>query len=140
MTRALQIHSSDHVATLLEAAEAGEGIDGTAIVTRVDIPKGHKVALRDIAAGEDPVAAERGQAGHDVDLRIRIGIGAGRVVDADAGLARRRLEVDLAHGDADAAPRFRGDMNLAAATDGAGGDGDFSAGGNVGHMRSPDDG
>lgn len=53
MTTALKIHSSDHVATLLEAAAAGEPVDigGTAIVARADIPKGHKVALVDIAPG-----------------------------------------------------------------------------------------
>lgn len=55
MTTALKIHSADHVATLLEAAAAGETIeaDGIPVVVRADIPKGHKVALRDVAVGEN---------------------------------------------------------------------------------------
>jgi altronate hydrolase len=42
---------------LLEAAAAGETIDvgGTPLVARVDIPKGHKIALRDIAISENIV-------------------------------------------------------------------------------------
>ncbi|ATY30642.1 UxaA family hydrolase [Sphingomonas psychrotolerans] len=54
MTAALKIHSADHVATLLEAAAAGATIEagGAAVVARVDIPKGHKIALRDLAVGE----------------------------------------------------------------------------------------
>lgn len=57
MTTALKIHSSDHVATLLDAAAAGETIHvgGTAIVARGDIPKGHKIALGDLATGENVV-------------------------------------------------------------------------------------
>jgi altronate hydrolase len=57
MTTALKIHSSDHVATLLEAAAAGERVEigGAHVVARADIPKGHKIALRDIAAGEEVV-------------------------------------------------------------------------------------
>jgi altronate hydrolase len=55
MTQALKIHSSDDVATLLEPAAAGATIHAgsTAILARVDIPRGHKVALRDVAAGEE---------------------------------------------------------------------------------------
>jgi altronate hydrolase len=55
MTTALKIHSADHVATLLEAAAAGETIeaDGIPVVARADIPKGHKIALRDVATGEN---------------------------------------------------------------------------------------
>jgi altronate hydrolase len=57
MTTALKIHSSDHVATLLEAAAAGERVEigGAHVVARADIPKGHKIALRDIATGEEVV-------------------------------------------------------------------------------------
>jgi altronate hydrolase len=57
MTQALKIHSSDHVATLLEAASAGEAVDvaGITILARADIPKGHKIALGDLAAGEEVV-------------------------------------------------------------------------------------
>ena len=55
MTQALKIHSSDHVATLLEAAAAGEAVEiaGITILARADIPKGHKIALRDLTAGEE---------------------------------------------------------------------------------------
>src|SRR3546814_7198027 len=49
-----------------------------------------------------------------------------------------RVEVDLAHRDADVAAGGRGDMDLAAAADGAGGDADpvggFNAGIDVGHV------
>ncbi len=57
MTTALKIHSSDHVATLLEAAASSERVEigGAQIVARADIPKGHKIALRDIATGEEVV-------------------------------------------------------------------------------------
>lgn len=57
MTQALKIHSSDHVATLLEAASAGEAVEiaGITILARADIPKGHKIALGDVAAGEEVV-------------------------------------------------------------------------------------
>ena len=57
MTIALKIHSADDVATLLEAAAAGETIDagGTPVIAHADIPKGHKIALRTIAAGEEIV-------------------------------------------------------------------------------------
>jgi hypothetical protein len=88
----------------------------------------------DIAAGADPVAAELGQAGHDVDAGGAVGVGAGRVVDAQGGLVARGVEHDLAHGDAE-----RADVDLAAAADRAGGDargarvGQFGAGRNVGH-------
>lgn len=55
MTIALKIHSSDHVATLLGPAAAGESVEigGVRIVARVDIPKGHKIALTDIADGAE---------------------------------------------------------------------------------------
>jgi altronate hydrolase len=57
MTNALTIHSGDHVATLLEAAAAGDTVEAgaVALVARADIPKGHKIALRDLAEGEEVV-------------------------------------------------------------------------------------
>ena len=90
------------------------------------------VVSLDIAARHDPVAAQLGQAGVDVDQRIGVGIGAGGVVDADRGLAA--FQIDLAHGDADAAAGARADMDLAAATDRAGGDANFDGAVDVGHV------
>ena len=45
----------DHVATALRDLAAGETLDlhGQAIVARADIPKGHKIAVRAVAKGED---------------------------------------------------------------------------------------
>ena len=79
--------------------------------------------LLDIAAAADPVAAQFGEAGHDVDPRLRVGIGAGAVVDAQRRLAGRRLEVDLTHRHPELA-----DMDLARSADRAGGDLEFGAG------------
>jgi altronate dehydratase len=46
------ISERDNVATALQALTAGQTIDGpVALVVREDIPRGHKVALRAIAAG-----------------------------------------------------------------------------------------
>lgn len=50
MRSAIKVAASDMVATLLHDAVAGEAIEGVAL--REDIARGHKVALRDIAAGE----------------------------------------------------------------------------------------
>ena len=51
---ALVISERDNVATALEALEPGRQleIDGDVVDVREPIPSGHKVALRDIAAGE----------------------------------------------------------------------------------------
>ena len=84
--------------------------------------------LIDIAAIADPVAAQLGQAGHDVDTGFGIGIGARAVIDAQRGFAAGGLEVNLAHRDAE-----RTDMDLLAAADRAGGDLQLGAGGDVGH-------
>jgi altronate hydrolase len=45
----------DHVATALRDLTAGETLDlhGAAIIARADIPKGHKIAVRAVARGED---------------------------------------------------------------------------------------
>jgi altronate dehydratase len=50
----LVISDRDNVATALEALEPGRGLEvrGASVVVRDDIPRGHKVALRRIAAGE----------------------------------------------------------------------------------------
>lgn len=57
MTNALQIHADDHVATLLEPVAAGDSVTAGSITlaANADIPKGHKIALRNIAAGAEVV-------------------------------------------------------------------------------------
>src|SRR3546814_9558134 len=90
-----------------------------------------------IAARHDPVAAKRGEPGHDVEPGSRIGIGAGGVVDAKRRLARRWLKVDLAHRDANRWVAGRRDMHLAAAANGAGGYLQFGRCSYVGHRPSP---
>lgn len=50
MRSAIKIAAADLVATLLQDAAAGEVIEG--VVLRENIARGHKLALRDIAAGE----------------------------------------------------------------------------------------
>ena len=54
MTAAIVISADDNVATALEAIEQGQTIQaGGATVTAADaIPRGHKIALRAIAAGD----------------------------------------------------------------------------------------
>src|SRR3546814_5138443 len=78
------------------------------IVLGADLPR---VVAFDVAARLDPGAAQRGETGHDVDARGRIGIGAGGVVDAQRRLAAAGFEIDLAHRDADAAAGARGDSS-----------------------------
>jgi altronate hydrolase len=57
MPDALLIHADDHVATLLAPAGAGDRVTagGVAVTARTAIPKGHKIALRDVAADADVV-------------------------------------------------------------------------------------
>ncbi len=97
-----------------------------AIVLRPDFAR--RVIL-DIAALELPRAAQLRQAGADVDLRRRVGVGAAGVVDPHRRLAA--LEVDLAHGD-----RAGADVDLAAAADRAGGDADVECAVYVGHAHA----
>jgi hypothetical protein len=54
VTRAIVISDLDNVATALEALEPGQTVQAGASVVAVgeSIPRGHKVALRAIAAGE----------------------------------------------------------------------------------------
>jgi altronate dehydratase len=54
MKEALRLHSEDDVAVALRPLAVGETvhIDGRAITLRADIPMAHKLALRDIAAGQ----------------------------------------------------------------------------------------
>ena len=53
MAKAVQVDTGDSVATLIEDARAGDTVDDVTLTA--DIPRGHKVALRAIRAGE-PVA------------------------------------------------------------------------------------
>ena len=77
----------------------------------------------DIAARHDPVAAQLGEPGVDVDGGVGVGVGARGVVDAHRRLAD--LKIDLAHRDADARSGARADMDLATAPDRPGGNADF---------------
>jgi len=57
VTTAIVVSADDNVATALEPIEVGQTVRaGEAQVTAVDaIPRGHKIALRDIAAGAEVV-------------------------------------------------------------------------------------
>ena len=57
MAEFIKINPADNVAVAIRDVEAGYGfdIDGVSITTLVRIPVGHKVALKDIAEGEDVV-------------------------------------------------------------------------------------
>lgn len=65
MARAFQVHPADNVATLLDDAPAGPvACGGGAVVTALEpIARGHKIALRAIAAGE-PVTKFGVRIGH----------------------------------------------------------------------------
>jgi len=104
---------------------------GLAVILRLDLAP---VILLDIAARHDPFAPQRGQAGLDVDGSCGIGIGAGGVIDPQAGLIA--LKVDLAHGNPDAAAGTRTDMHLAAAADRPGGNAYFELAVDVGHVKT----
>ncbi len=116
-------------------ADIGEGLDSARTVgAELAVILGAEFALGDfldIAAAANPVAAEFGETRHDVDAGSGVAVGAGRVVDAQGGLARGGFEVDFAHCDVQ-----RADMDLAAAADRAGGDFEFGACGNIGHVSS----
>jgi hypothetical protein len=71
------------------AADVGEGLDAAASgraghgrYPRADLALEH---LLDVAAAADPVRAQLGQARHDVDPRLGVGIGPGAIVDASGG-------------------------------------------------------
>ena len=49
----IKINPVDNVAVALQDLNAGEVVEG--VVLRTDVPRGHKVVLRDLAAGEDVV-------------------------------------------------------------------------------------
>ena len=49
--RFIKINPSDNVAVALTDLGAGEKVEGVILLT--DVPRGHKVVLRDLRAGED---------------------------------------------------------------------------------------
>ena len=49
----IKIHSSDNVAVALTDLKAGEAASG--VILQCDIPRGHKIVLRDLKAGEDVI-------------------------------------------------------------------------------------
>lgn len=58
MTRAIVLHNTDNVATLIDRATAGESADLTGeassrIEIRADIPYGHKCAIVALSKGDD---------------------------------------------------------------------------------------
>lgn len=57
MAEFIKINPADNVAVAINDVEAGRGfdIDGVSITTLTKIPAGHKVALKDMAEGEDVV-------------------------------------------------------------------------------------
>jgi altronate hydrolase len=52
VARAVRVDMGDSVATLVEDAAPGERIDGLGVVSHGAIPRGHKVALMHLAAGD----------------------------------------------------------------------------------------
>lgn len=57
MAAFIKINASDNVAVAIHDVEAGAGfdIDGTSVTSLKKIPAGHKMALRDLAEGEDVI-------------------------------------------------------------------------------------
>ncbi len=57
MANIIRIHARDNVAVALSPVQAGETItvEGVTVTALEDIPQGHKIALQDIACGEDVI-------------------------------------------------------------------------------------
>jgi hypothetical protein len=83
---------------------------GQPIVERLHPPAG--VAL-DVAPRSDPGGARARQPLVDVDGDVRVGIGAGRIVDRQRRLARGRVQLDLPHRHAQSAMEAAGLIDLA---------------------------
>ena len=92
------------------------------------------VILLDIAACHDPFAAQRGQAGIDVDICLGVCVRAGGVIDPNRRLIA--LQIDLSHRHANAGARARANVDLAAAANGASGNANFDGAVDVGHNGS----
>jgi hypothetical protein len=67
----------------------------------------------DVAAVQLPAGLDQGQAALDVDRDGRVGVGAGGVIDGHRRLVGRRVDGDLAEGDADVGVEFARDIDLA---------------------------
>ena len=113
------------------AAKSGEldqavalGLTGILGVLGREVPivhgrHGSPVVLGDVPAPEDPVTAKRGKSLGDIALECGVAPRAGAIIDAD-GLVHldspvpcgRRVQLDLAHGDADIGMQFAGQVNL----------------------------
>ena len=106
-----------------------------AIVLRLDDAA---FILLDAAALAHPLDPRARQPGIDVDRRIGIGVGAGRIVDRHRRLGGSFRQHHLAHGNAQIRRRIRRDIDFARARDGSGGDfgGDDAALVNV-HWATP---
>ena len=76
MNPAIAISEEDNVATALEALEVGRELEigGRRITVRMAIPRGHKIALRSIRAGEAVVkyGSPIGTATADIDAGMHV--------------------------------------------------------------------
>jgi len=108
-----------------------------AVVFRLDVAA---VIFLDIATAQDPGRADRLQALLDIDHDAVVGIDARRVIDAHRRLAGRRIQVNLAHRDADFRMDIPGHMDLAGRGQRARRYGERLASGSFGHchrLQSP---
>jgi altronate dehydratase small subunit len=76
MPRAIVLHRSDNVATLIDPGKAAEscilqGEAGGALTLLEDVPFGHKVCIRDASAGSDVV--KYGQVIGKASAELRVG-------------------------------------------------------------------
>jgi altronate hydrolase len=107
----LVISSRDNVATALEPLEAGRSfvIDGLSLTASQRIPRGHKIALREIRAGEpvmkygNPIGTATTDiaAGSHVHVHnVSSGRGRGDLAQTPPSAPRLAEPVDLDDGDA----------------------------------------
>jgi altronate hydrolase len=106
----LVISSRDNVATALEPIDAGREltVNGTALIAADRIPRGHKIALRTIAAGENVVkygnpigtATVEIQVGAHVHVHnVSSGRGRGDLAQTSASAPRLAEPIDLDGGE-----------------------------------------
>ena len=127
MKSVLVISERDNVATALEALEPGHALDvrGAKIVVRDPIPRGHKVALAAIAAGE-PVM----KYGNPIGLASAAIAPGGHVHTHNVASSRGRGDLDAAAEPAQ--PRLAEPPDeRTAPTQGAGRDADAGRGGSA---------
>ena len=113
--RASAAHRLRRVGEIARQVLAG----GVAVVDRLDRAA---VIFLDAAALLDPFDAGALEPLLDVDRRIVVGIDAGRIVDRQRRLARRRIERDLTQRHPQVRRRLRHRIDLARAGNRAGGD------------------